>query len=352
MAQDKNFAGKLAAPRTNMAPTAIMTDEIRRQMVERMINGETPDDVSRWLSIKGFPFQVIKEEVGRAVNDPFYQGSARMRTRLMKREWQLAALRKLVELDPALQEVPVEIEIAPADFLTRYYAAHRPVLLRGMIGHWPAMTHWSLDHFEELFGDTDISVQWGRESNPDYERYKEAHRRVMPFSDIAARLRTDEPSNDYYVTAGNEENLELLEPLWEDMGDLTGILEAREGNRGFFWMGPAGTITPFHHDLTNNLLVQIRGRKKVKLVASHDTSLMRNDRHCFSLWTGDDLPVGPPKRNKPRVIEVILGEGEALFIPVGWWHHVEALDMTIGASFTNFAWPNDHASDYAAYGEM
>ncbi|MEM8694740.1 MAG: cupin-like domain-containing protein [Pseudomonadota bacterium] len=346
------FVGQLATPRMSTAPTAIMTDEIRWQMVEKLINGEQPDTVVRWLSIKGFAPQVVREEIDRATKDPFYQGTMRMRTRLMKRDWQLAIYRKLAELAPDAGEVAVETGITPEDFLTRYYAGHRPVLLRGMIDHWPAMGKWTLDYFEELFGEQDISVQWGREGNPEYERYKDAHRRVIPFADVAARLRTGEPSNDYYVTASNEENLDLLEPLWDDMGDLPGILEARDGNRGFFWLGPAGTITPFHHDLTNNLLVQIRGRKRVKLVAAHDTGLMRNDRHCFSQWTGDDLPAGEARKNKPRVMEVVLDEGEALFLPVGWWHHVEALDMTIGASFTNFVWPNDHTSDYTAFGEQ
>jgi ribosomal protein L16 Arg81 hydroxylase len=31
-----------------------------------------------------------------------------------------------------------------------------------------------------------------------------------------------------------------------------------------------------------------------------------------------------------------LNPGEALFIPVGWWHHVRALDVSISVSFTNF----------------
>ena len=37
----------------------------------------------------------------------------------------------------------------------------------------------------------------------------------------------------------------------------------------------------------------------------------------------------------------MLAPGEALFLPVGWWHHVRALDLSISVAFNHFTWPND-----------
>jgi ribosomal protein L16 Arg81 hydroxylase len=38
--------------------------------------------------------------------------------------------------------------------------------------------------------------------------------------------------------------------------------------------------------------------------------------------------------------EVVLSPGEALFIPVGWWHHIRALEVSINLAFTAFKWSN------------
>ncbi len=42
------------------------------------------------------------------------------------------------------------------------------------------------------------------------------------------------------------------------------------------------------------------------------------------------------------VLDVTISPGEVLFIPVGWSHHVRALDPSISVSFTNFAFSNNY----------
>ena len=64
---------------------------------------------------------------------------------------------------------------------------------------------------------------------------------------------------------------------------------------GFFWMGPAGTITPFHHDLTNNFMAQVIGRKRVKIAPSWDIPLMSNHFHCYSKRDGRLMPPTPER---------------------------------------------------------
>ena len=219
-----------------------------------------------------------------------------------------------------------------------------------MIDHWPALTHWSLDRFAARCGDAVVEAQVERQRDPAYELAKDDHRRLLRFGELIDWLRRDEASNDIYLTAYNSStNAAALAPLWDDLVPLP--LLAEGGHRqGFFWLDPRGTLTPSHHDLTNNLLVQVMGRKRVRLVSPWASAQIRNSHHCFSDWGNEPLPAGPGDAERLPVLETILDPGEAIFLPVGWWLQVEALDLSASMSFTCFQRANAHVEDYLSYG--
>ena len=56
------------------------------------------------------------------------------------------------------------------------------------------------------------------------------------------------------------------------------------------------------------------------------------------MWHAD-VPTAPHQareRLEAAVSEVTLEPGEELFIPVGWWHEVEALDVSATLACTDF----------------
>lgn len=322
-----------------------VNDDLRLRIAEDLLLGADRDVLVQQLVSSGIRVQMAELEVERAEKSPYFRGAARLRARLAKREWLLA---NQARLSANITEVPRRHALGAHAFFADFYHAHQPVLLSGLIDHWPAREKWSLDYLQAKHGFALIRAQWERESDPDYELNSIAHGETRPFAEFLGKLRT--PNNDVYMTANNHEhNRRTLSALWDDVADIPGYLAPVPGRDGFLWMGPKGTITPWHHDLTNNLLLQIAGTKRVLLAASHDIALMRNTRHCFSGWAGEKLEPGPATADRPKILSVDIMPGEILFIPVGWWHHVEALDVTIGMSFTNFAADNDFYSHYASY---
>jgi hypothetical protein len=330
-----------------------LSDDRRRWIAETLLAGHSPDELHAALVRLGCPAAVAKSEIEAAIRSPYLHGSAVLRRRIGKLEWLLQSYGRLSALEADPHTVPRKAKLPAGDFFRDHYAAHRPVILTGLIDHWPALARWSLDDFDARVGDAMVEVQAGREADLAYEIEFERHKARVPFRTLLARLRADRATNDVYMTANNSAaNRAALAALWADVGDLPGYLAPSGRDDGFFWLGPRGTITPFHHDLTNNLLIQIRGRKRVTLVPSWETPRMANFRHCYSAYAGPGAFAELPAEQRPPAAVLTLEPGQALFIPVGWWHHVEGLEPTIGLSFTNFARPNDFHTGYQSFGTM
>lgn len=319
----------------------------RAAIAQALLDGAAPHEIEARLVAAGFSPAAARYEAERALKDPLVDAALRLRNRLEKRDWTLDIYRKLAALDADSSIATVDA-IEPARFYREYYCTNRPVKLTGLVGDWPALGRWTLDYLEAKVGDAVVELQAQRGTAQDYEIAKDRHKRHARMTDVIGLLRDGHQGNDFYVTAYNDTtNKQTLAPLWDDLGPIS-ILRPSGGRDGFFWMGPKGTVTPFHHDLTNNLLVQVAGRKLVRMVPSYEVARMRNALHCFSDWSAEalDALAGDPKA--PRVLSCEIGPGEAIFLPIGWWHHVVGLDMTISLSFTNFAADNDFYSDYLA----
>mgnify|MGYP005849373173 FL=1 len=335
------------------AAPARLDDAWRRWIAENILLGAAPELVAQRLVQRGAPPALAAAEVEAAANSPYLRGAEVLQNRLAKRDWLLWLETRHQAADPGLAEVPRLHAPSPQDFLARCWAAGRPARMTGWLDDWPAMA-WTPGRLRALPPDTMVEVQMGREANADYEVQCLDHRKRVDLDRLLAMLGQDRATNDFYITANNSgHNRQALAPLWDDLGEIPGILRpgAARGE-GFLWIGPKGTITPWHHDLTNNLLVQFHGRKRVRLVAAAQTALMRNHLHCYSAFGQDPDCSAAPVGLRPRIWTVDIGPGEALFIPVGWWHRVEGLDLTMGASFTGFVWPNDFSEGYSTFHQV
>ncbi|ETS83349.1 hypothetical protein PFICI_05225 [Pestalotiopsis fici W106-1] len=127
------------------------------------------------------------------------------------------------------------------------------------------------------------------------------------------------------------------------------------------WFGPPGTITPLHTDPYHNLLVQIVGRKYVRLYSPRETARMQArgkengiemsntsllDVGVLEGWdqsTSHDDDAGSPGHVSAESMreafanvpykDCILEPGDTLYIPIGWWHYVRGLTVSFSVSF-------------------
>ena len=321
-------------------------DEWRRWIAENLLLESHPQDMYEQMLRAGIPGVEATHELRQAMGSPYIAGAQRLRNRLAKRDWVLDNQRRLNRLETP--EVPRRHRLSRETFLHDHYVAGRPVIITGMMDDWPALSKWTPDYLQGRFGERMVEVQFGRNSDAQYEINKTAHRRSMPFGEYVRLVQHAGRDNDFYMTAYNEgHNRSALAELWEDIVQVPAYLSDAGPSQGFLWFGPAGTLTPFHHDLTNNFMAQVVGRKRVLVIPACEIGHVYNHEHCFTHVDARHIDLARyPRMRDVRILDCTLHPGEILFLPVGCWHFVEALDISITVSFTNFLWDNDFTAEY------
>ncbi|MDP3277172.1 MAG: cupin-like domain-containing protein [Deltaproteobacteria bacterium] len=233
-------------------------------------------------------------------------------------------------------------DVSASQFFDHYYAHNVPVVLEGFAAQWPACAKWSPEYFRTTLGHLEVEACLGRDRDPKYDQNFRAHTQRMVMSEFADRVIAAGESNDLYLIANNR-NMDRapMASLYDDCDWSHGLLNrARVEQSVALWFGPSGTVTPLHHDTTNILFCQIYGQKRVLLAHPAETALRRGGTGVYSIF--DPESPGP---DDPKVLykTAVLNPGDALLIPVGWWHHVRALSISINIAFANFARPNDFA---------
>ncbi|MGK6320244.1 cupin-like domain-containing protein [Sphingomonas sp. DT-204] len=330
-------------------------DAWRGWIAENLALGTARDSLFRTLIDNGFHPEEARQELDAADRSPYLHAARLLAGRVAKRDWSLDVQLRTKRLrDAGPRGIDRRHRLGREAFLRDYYSANRPVVITGRIEDWPAM-RWTPEDLAARFADRLVQVQTKRTGPLPYESEVRRHHEVMRFADFMRHVLDEGESNETYMTANNgSANMSVLPELWDDIVQIPEYLDSRDpANRGFFWIGPTGTITPTHHDLTNNFMAQILGRKRVHLVDGLDIARMYNRLHVYSEVDLETIDYARfPLMRDVEVLQYDLQPGELLFLPVGWWHQVRALDVSVTVTFTNFLFDNDFHSVYSTYREV
>jgi hypothetical protein len=319
--------------------SAAQTD---REWIAHLIAIDVPHDtVERLLAVRGVEGTRAARAIRRAHDD------VRRARRILGAErrkvgWLFRIDAELATMTRPRGAVPRVPYTSVAD-VRRFYAANAPAVFSGMCKRWNALS-WTPRSFAERYGDEPIEVETRRGHLPDLFEGGGTESSPVQLRTFMEALESTQRAGGYLVSRNGFMQDGRFAALYDDLVPLPKILNPEpELLRAstHLWFGGRGTETELHHDGNNILFVQLHGRKRFRLVPPYalfdvypSAGVWSANRHCAA-----DDPRFPASQTM-EVCEVEVGPGDALLIPVGWWHHVTALDVSISLSFTNFYWPN------------
>lgn len=320
-----------------------ISDDWKQWMAESKL-GNYPDILIIQEMVKrGIDEQIAVAELNHLTTNPYFKASNNMMQLFRKLESMLEVRHQIFQLSPNSSYIERRSRISKEEFLAKYYATNTPVVITNMMTEWQALSLWTPEYFKTHYGDTDVEIQDNRNSDAQYEINKGRHKRELKLSKYVDMVVNGGDTNDYYMVASNRNfQRDKIKNLLDDINVYPDFLDSSNTKGKIkLWFGPGGTITPVHHDQTNLIGAQIYGRKLWRIISPDQTPFLYNYQTVFSqvdLENPDYYRY--PLFKKVKILEVILEPGEMIFIPIGWWHQVKSLNVSISLSLMNFIFPN------------
>ena len=244
-------------------------------------------------------------------------------------------------------------------FAEQIVPAFEPVVLRGQVAHWPAVSAgrqgaaaiaaYMLGFAREASTDVMVAppAAGGHLFYREDMRGFNFRRDRVPLRDVIAEVLRIADLRDaptlYASAAAADEHL----PGWTDANPL-GL--PTPGGKARLWIGNATRVAT-HFDMSPNIACVVAGRRTFTLFPPAQLPNLYCgplDRTIAGPPTSMVDPAAPDYQRYPRFAQAakhartaVLEPGDAIFIPATWWHAVDAAD---GFNLlVNYWWPTNGA---------
>ena len=235
-----------------------------------------------------------------------------------------------------LQPVDRVETISAEDFQQRYYSTMTPLVITGLAKEWPAYTKWNWQYFKQIVGDKKVGLYNNVKSDAytpintadDYKTFGEY---VDMISEGPAAWRI------FLFNIFDHAPQLIQDFTWPDH-----LMKGFVKKYPMLFTGGASSITHMHFDmdLSHILHTQFVGKKKVLLFPYEEQyKLYRKPFEVLSLadFSNYNQNGHPDYKQFPAIklargYEVILDHGDTLFMPAGFWHHMEYIDSGFAMS--------------------
>lgn len=239
-----------------------------------------------------------------------------------------------------MQLSPVDVvqSITPAEFRSKYYKPGIPVVIKDLSKDWVAMNKWNWDYFKTIVGEKKVGIY----NNVKSDAYTPINKAddYTTFGEYIDMIRSGPAAWRIFLFNIFSHAPQLTQDFtWPDH-----LMKGFVKRVPMLFVGGQGSITHMHFDidLSHIFHTQFMGRKRVLLFPFEEQhKLYRKPYEVLSLADFSNYadPVKSkvdtgkfPALEKARGLEIILDHGDTLFMPGGYWHHMEYLESGFAMS--------------------
>jgi hypothetical protein len=236
-----------------------------------------------------------------------------------------------------LEAVTTLKSISPEVFKKEFYQPGVPVVIKDLSQDWPAYTKWNWSYFKELVGDKKVPLYNNVKSDAytpvnkadDYKTFGEY---IDMISDGPAAWRI------FLFNIFDHAPQLINDFTWPEH-----LMKGFVKKYPMLFTGGATSITHMHFDidLSHILHTQFCGRKRVLMFPyAEQHKLYRKPFEVLSLadFSRYHSENGTPDYEKFPALKLAKGfdftlePGDTLFMPAGYWHHMEYVDSGFAMS--------------------
>ncbi len=227
-----------------------------------------------------------------------------------------------------VQQIDRISDISGEKFRKEYLIPQRPVILENLAPQWIAHTKWTWDYFKEIAGEVEVPVY--NNSRAGAKVLVNGGDDVMQFGAYLDMIRQGPSEWRIFLF-----NLFKQAPfLKEDFKFPVHLLGGFLKSFPMLFVGGAGSVAHMHYDidLSHIFHTQFIGRKRILLLENNQAPLIYKmpgtveSAASFLNWTEDLNLEQFPALAYAKGYTAVLAHGDTLFMPSGYWHHMEYLD--------------------------
>ena len=224
--------------------------------------------------------------------------------------------------------------ISAEDFKANYYNKKRPLIITDLAKQWPGFDKWNWDYFIDAVGDKEVGVYDNVKSDA-YTPINTADA-YMKFGEYLKQVKKGPLELRIFLFNIFQHAPQLIKDFTWPEHLMTGFVKKYP----MLFVGGQGSVTHMHFDIdmSHILHTQFMGKKRVLLFPHEEQhKLYRKPWEVLSMANYTNYHKKFDYEKFPAVkfakgYEVILEHGDTLYMPAGYWHHMEYIESGFAMS--------------------